>query len=87
LATRQSLSRPDDRRQIAGTVALRAWHPPGWLNEPDADPSCAVVMAAFRALADSGKVVWTLLESGEVRLSCDSGEVYRLTERGVTRLR
>jgi hypothetical protein len=72
---------------MAKSAVLAAWQPPSWLNEPGYDPARAVVIAAFRTLADSGMALWTILESGDVRLSCETGEVFHLTEYGVTRIR
>jgi hypothetical protein len=88
LPTRQnSVARLDGRDEIAKIVVLETWQPPNWLNEPGDDPARAVVMAAFRELADSGMALWSVLESGDVHLSCETGEVFHLTEYGVRRIR
>jgi hypothetical protein len=87
LPTRQSSFSSDSRGEIATTVALEIRQSPGWLGDRGGDPARAAVVAALRALADSGEALWTILESGDVRFSCESGAVYHLTENGVTRIR
>ena len=57
-----------------------------WLDRACADPARALVIAAVRALAESGVVEWTVLESGDVRLRSASGALYLLGSDGITRL-
>jgi hypothetical protein len=78
---------PDDQSELAAIIVLDNWRPPAWLHEPGDDPARTIVMAMLRALANNGHALWTILESGDVRLSCVSDAVYHLTEYGVTRLR
>jgi hypothetical protein len=60
---------------------------PAWFDATaEEDPARAVVMETLFALVEKGEAVWTVLESGNVRLDCISGVVLHLGEHGLTRL-
>jgi hypothetical protein len=87
LPTRQNSPRLEGRNDVTISTVFEAWRPPIGVDETSDDPARTVVMAAFHALVDSGMALWTTLESGDVRISCEWGAVYHLDEYGVTRVR
>jgi broad specificity phosphatase PhoE len=50
------------------------------------DPAKVRVMAHFRELVADGHAEWHTLESGEIELRLQSGEIYLLADTTVTRL-
>jgi hypothetical protein len=65
---------------------LESLLPPTWLTTPSSDPARAFVVDVLRALVDSGEAFWTILESGDVRVTFPSGVVLQLGEDGITRI-
>jgi hypothetical protein len=84
--TKPSPPQSDERSDTTTTVTLDSLQPPTWLTKSSNDPARALVVDVLRALVDSGEAGWTLLESGDVRITCLSGMVLHLGEDGVTRI-
>ena len=53
---------------------------------PHVGPDRELVLRLLRGLVESGVAEWTVLESGDVRLSLASGAVFNLGQSGVTRI-
>ena len=53
---------------------------------PHIDPDRDLVLRLLRGLVESGVAEWTVLESGDIRLSLASGAVFNLGQGGVTRI-
>lgn len=50
------------------------------------DPDREFVLRLLRGLVESGVAEWTVLESGDIRLSLASGAIFNLGQGGVTRI-
>jgi hypothetical protein len=53
---------------------------------PHIDPDREFVLRSLRGLVESGVAEWTVLESGDIRLSLASGVIFNLGQDGVTRI-
>ena len=53
---------------------------------PHIDHDRDFVLRLLRGLVESGVAEWTVLESGDIRLSLASGAVFNLGQGGVTRI-
>lgn len=85
MATNRRRPLAGERGNLTTSDSLKAWQP-GWLTAPNHDPARAVVVYALRALVASGEAAWTILESGDIQVTCVSGAVLQLRESGVTRI-
>jgi hypothetical protein len=81
------LRQPEERGEPSTVGALETWRPPAWLDTPGEDAARAFVVDAVRALVDARLATWTVLEGGDVRVTCSSGVVFQLTEDGIIRIR
>ena len=62
-------------------MALKGKHEP-----PHTGLDRALVLRLLHGLVDSGVAGWTVLESGDIRLSLASGAIFNLGQGGVTRI-
>ena len=53
---------------------------------PHIDPDREFVLRLLRGLVESGVAEWTVLESGDIRLSLASGAIFNLGQGGITRI-
>lgn len=53
---------------------------------PRIDPDREFILRLLRGLVESGVAEWTVLESGDIRLSLASGAIFNLGQGGVTRI-
>jgi hypothetical protein len=53
---------------------------------PHIDRDREFVLRLLRGLVESGVAEWTVLESGDIRLSLASGAIFNLGQDGVTRI-
>ena len=74
-------ARPKPNRLRAAKVA-----PGAIAGAVYSDPDKALVMTVIGQLVADGHAEWTMLDDGDVELSCNSGETFILAERVLIRL-